>query len=1483
MKCKCSLNNNYEVIGLCDIEEFNQKISKFRDKSWTEISLPEKFKIPSNKPAVKFITKVYLDIKITSTKIIKTPYSNSENIEKLKLTGKSLLVSGEIYQKVMYIANGVQNSIHSIKFKVSFSTYIVIDKNADLNNDNYCIYPCIENISINILNKRTLIKNMNLLLFAHKTTTLIEKLPNYFVFKTFNNNEEMAKIEFDTNTKRLMVTSTGKLYNGGVGEAFNFKLLDSDGRTVKVSSRINKNGDANNFKDTLNNTNFEFGQIILIEYNDKTKVELTNYPNEMHTYNMINVSSQSFKISEEGIIPNLRPNSIILNDANNEPVIITQFDAISRGVLVNSTGNRTGQGGPNYFKMTLYGEEGMTQNQNAQIQRKSESIAGNQDGNAFSESFSREKFKVGDILKLEYEDRTKVKITNFPNKGEDYTPKGNQEEFELNEDDIIPYIPKLPNEIIIKSKDNIKVATIEFNKDEKKFIVSSTEIVPDPSSTEVYFTLILKDNSAMKDKLTVTLNSNQNANNFRNILNDKVFDYNDFLLISYKDKTKIEITNFQEQSNNYIPTSNADILEITNNGLVNKSLNSKIKILNDDGKEISTVLISNINNLIFATSTKDISTNRLESADIYTQLIHYQASATIFTGEIYGKKDASEFVEQLNAKRYISEMPIRLYNKISDRIIITNYRNQLQYQIGQEPEFFKVVGENLVQYNLPYNKIRFKNKDNSSIFFIYFDKVNANAIYIEPYSTRITNTDSDFFSFEILGSNERPKNPPIKGTINKGQSGESIRVSQNISNIEKVQIGDILKLSYPNSNLVEVYSFPDITQTIPLPPGFEKFTITQNGLVPKITKLDNDFVLLNNTDEEIMRMQFDIDRKKLKISSTGKLFKPASIREFRFWLTDSRESVKKSSTIASNENADKFRDDVNGSDFDFGYFLSFRYDNKNKFKLTNYPVSGNDYFMRSYILQSFKITQNGIIPNVIANSVILNDDSSPVVTIQFDRIERFFIVESTGKTTSAGGQDYFKVTVYKEDGITTIGSSKIGGGEDANNFATYFSSIRFDWQSILKLEYEDRTKVKITNFPNEGEEHIPLGREEKYTITKNALVLYVPQILKLPNQISIKSKMDRLVATIEFNKTEKKFIVVSTGTVSDATSSDIYFTLILKSASDVEKSKSTIVSNKDAHDFKVDLNDKSFEYGDKLELIYKDKTKIEITNYPRINEDYIPNSDSNIFEISNNGLISTTANIQNEFILLTQADEEMGRVGFDAKSKKLIVTSTGEVYGTSEITAFIFNLIGSDFQTKKSSTINQNQNANEFKNELNDIDFEFGDIITLFYNNRLKIKLTNYPSQGQQYTMIAIYYQSFKITESGIIPNLLPNDIILNDDNNNPVIIIQLDEYIERFIVDSTGKITSPTGGRNYFKVTSYKADGITEIISQSISGNSNGSTFRSKFSGEKFEFGGILKLAYEEADKVKITNFEGEGKEHTPSGSEEKYKITNKGLEPFK
>ena len=84
----------------------------------------------------------------------------------------------------------MHNSIHSVKFKVPFSAYIIIYSNVDLDNDSYCIYPCVEDIFINILDERTLSKSVALFLFAYKTTLIkkVRKLTNSFVFYTSDRN-----------------------------------------------------------------------------------------------------------------------------------------------------------------------------------------------------------------------------------------------------------------------------------------------------------------------------------------------------------------------------------------------------------------------------------------------------------------------------------------------------------------------------------------------------------------------------------------------------------------------------------------------------------------------------------------------------------------------------------------------------------------------------------------------------------------------------------------------------------------------------------------------------------------------------------------------------------------------------------------------------------------------------------------------------------------------------------------------------------------------------------------------------------------------------------------------------------------------------------------------------------------------------------------------------------------------------------------------
>ncbi|MDD3453863.1 MAG: DUF3794 domain-containing protein [Bacilli bacterium] len=171
MRCNCSSNFNYQVAGLCDIPDFNLDTNV--NSNWTEISVPEILTIPCAKPDIESIDKIYINSKITTTKIIKTPTSPKDgttliaNPEGLKLTGWKLLVEGFLCQTLVYTADECEQSVHSAHFNMPFSTYIVLPEDTDLN-DKFNVRVCIEYVFTKRLTPRTIFKNVTVYLQADK-------------------------------------------------------------------------------------------------------------------------------------------------------------------------------------------------------------------------------------------------------------------------------------------------------------------------------------------------------------------------------------------------------------------------------------------------------------------------------------------------------------------------------------------------------------------------------------------------------------------------------------------------------------------------------------------------------------------------------------------------------------------------------------------------------------------------------------------------------------------------------------------------------------------------------------------------------------------------------------------------------------------------------------------------------------------------------------------------------------------------------------------------------------------------------------------------------------------------------------------------------------------------------------------------------------------------------------------------------------------
>lgn len=163
MNCKCFDNQIVDVIGLCDIDNFDIDVA---DPNWTEISIPEVLSIPEQKPDIETIDKVFVKVKIISKRVIETPDSaGGDNAEGTQLTGKKLIVEGVLKQKIVYTADVPQQTVHSAHFDVPFSAFIVINGATALD-AKFCVKTCVEDVFVKALNPREVFKNVTVVLTA---------------------------------------------------------------------------------------------------------------------------------------------------------------------------------------------------------------------------------------------------------------------------------------------------------------------------------------------------------------------------------------------------------------------------------------------------------------------------------------------------------------------------------------------------------------------------------------------------------------------------------------------------------------------------------------------------------------------------------------------------------------------------------------------------------------------------------------------------------------------------------------------------------------------------------------------------------------------------------------------------------------------------------------------------------------------------------------------------------------------------------------------------------------------------------------------------------------------------------------------------------------------------------------------------------------------------------------------------------------------
>lgn len=169
----CVDNNNIFVTGICDPTVFDLSQNNY----WTQITVPETVTVPKEKPDIEQIDSVNIDVDIFRQKVIVTPRSDSFNQEGKRLTGRKLIVEGNLCEAITYVACDEKQTVHTAHFKVPFSAFIVLPRWIEFGDDssttrvpveevNFDVKACVEDVFIEDFTKRKIFKNVVLFLQA---------------------------------------------------------------------------------------------------------------------------------------------------------------------------------------------------------------------------------------------------------------------------------------------------------------------------------------------------------------------------------------------------------------------------------------------------------------------------------------------------------------------------------------------------------------------------------------------------------------------------------------------------------------------------------------------------------------------------------------------------------------------------------------------------------------------------------------------------------------------------------------------------------------------------------------------------------------------------------------------------------------------------------------------------------------------------------------------------------------------------------------------------------------------------------------------------------------------------------------------------------------------------------------------------------------------------------------------------------------------
>lgn len=178
-------NDLIDVIGLCVPGNTTEVIREY--PYWKQMHVSESLQIPAQKPDVEQINSVDVSVNIMRAQVIKTPRSYDDtvtppvaqpNLEGRLLSGRKLIIEGQLCQKIVYTALEDSQPLHSAHFYVPFSAFIVVPETitfadtdgatttVDSFDVSFDVNACVEDVTACVLDPRNILKQVTLMLYA---------------------------------------------------------------------------------------------------------------------------------------------------------------------------------------------------------------------------------------------------------------------------------------------------------------------------------------------------------------------------------------------------------------------------------------------------------------------------------------------------------------------------------------------------------------------------------------------------------------------------------------------------------------------------------------------------------------------------------------------------------------------------------------------------------------------------------------------------------------------------------------------------------------------------------------------------------------------------------------------------------------------------------------------------------------------------------------------------------------------------------------------------------------------------------------------------------------------------------------------------------------------------------------------------------------------------------------------------------------------